>query len=259
MDLKNLSLQELKKLVKNEDEVVKKLEEEKEKEKLILAYKKLQNEKEKLIQEKEEIKQKNISKSKSKSKSTSFQHYFQKCIKDKVIPEDAPEYIKKAFLKAKKEYEKGIILQKSALYYFAEKFDIKGTPGLIPIEFFREKAFIIKDFLRKHRNIKVRMMLVCEMENQIIEKSNGETITRYEHDEAYLHSRTQINLEKIDVKLILKDMIYEFLANLPNYQKKGSGWYFNEVISLEIHIVDYKPMKGGSYISLPEFIQKKMQ
>ena len=54
MDLKNLSLQELKKLVKNENEEVKKIEEEKEKEKLILAYKKLQNKKEKLIQEKEE-------------------------------------------------------------------------------------------------------------------------------------------------------------------------------------------------------------
>ena len=167
-DLNDLSLHELKKLVKNENEEVKKLKEEKEKEKLILAYKKLQNKKEKLIQEKEVIKQKNISK--SKSKSTSFQHYFQECIKDKVIPEDAPEYIKKALLKAKKEYEKGIILEKSALYYFAEKFDIKGTPGLIPIEFFREKASIIKDFLRNYQNTKVRMILVCLMEKKEITK-----------------------------------------------------------------------------------------
>ena len=52
-------------------------------------------------------------------------------------------------------------------------------------------------------------------------------------------------------------MIKEILASLYNYQKKGSGWYFNEIISLEIHIVDYKPMKGGSYISFSEFIQKK--
>ena len=40
-DMNNLSIQELKKLVKKENEEVKKLEEEKEKEKLILAYKKL--------------------------------------------------------------------------------------------------------------------------------------------------------------------------------------------------------------------------
>ena len=36
----NLSIKELKKLVKNKNEEVKKLQEEKEKEKLILAYKK---------------------------------------------------------------------------------------------------------------------------------------------------------------------------------------------------------------------------
>ena len=29
----------------------------------------------------------------------------------------------------------------------------------------------LKDFLRNHRNIKVRMILICEMERQIIEKN----------------------------------------------------------------------------------------
>ena len=165
--------------------------------------------------------------------------------------------MKKALLKAKKEYEKGIILEKSTLYFFAEKYDIEGSPGLIPIEFFREKASIIKDFLRNYRNTKVRMILVCLMEKkEIIQDSSGESLI-YITDKAYFHSRAHINLEKTDVKLILKDMIKEILANLINYQKKGSGWYFKEVISLEIHIVDYKPMKGGSYISLSEFIQKK--
>ena len=52
-------------------------------------------------------------------------------------------------------------------------------------------------------------------------------------------------------------MIMEILGNIIIYQKKGSGWYFNEVIRLEIHIVEYKPMKGGYYIPLPEFITKK--
>ena len=49
----------------------------------------------------------------------------------------------------------------------------------------------------------------------------------------------------------------EIFGNLIIYQKKGSGWYFKEIIRLEIHIVEYKPMRGGSYIPLPEFITKK--
>ena len=76
-----------------------------------------------------------------------------------------------------KEYEKGIILEKSALANFAEKFVIEGIPGLIPLKYFEEKAPQIKDFLRNHRNTKVRMILVCEMERQIIQKTNEESIT----------------------------------------------------------------------------------
>ena len=51
-------------------------------------------------------------------------------------------------------------------------------------------------------------------------------------------------------------MIIEILGNLIIYQKKGSGWYF-KVKRLEIHIVEYKPMRGGTYIPLPNFIMRK--
>ena len=59
------------------------------------------------------------------------------------------------------------------------------------------------------------------------------------------------------MKVILSRMLREIMINLADYQKNGSGWYFKEVISLEIHIVDYKPMKGSSFIPLPEFIMRK--
>ena len=41
------------------------------------------------------------------------------------------------------------------------------------------------------------------------------------------------------------------------YQKNGSGWYFKEVVQLEIHTVDYNPTKGSSYIPLPDWIKNK--
>ena len=52
-------------------------------------------------------------------------------------------------------------------------------------------------------------------------------------------------------------MIKEILEKIYIYQRNGSGWYFEEVVGLEIHIVDYKPIKGSSYISLPDFIMRK--
>ena len=258
-DLNNLSIQELKKLVKDKNEEVKKLEQEKEKKKLILAYKKLQKKDEKLTQEKKEINQKSKSKSKSKSKQKekSYNEYFQECIKNKTIPKDTPYFLKKALERAIKDYDKGIKLEKSALLNFAEKYVIDGKPGLTLLQYFAEKVARIKDFLRNHLNIKVRMILICLMERQIIEKTKGESKISFKEVKAYFHSETRMNLEKTDVKVILSQMLREILVKLAEYQRKGSGWYFKEVISFEIHTVDYKPIKGSSYIPLPDFIMRK--
>ena len=174
-NLNNLSIKELKKLVKEKNEEVKKLEQEKEKEKLIVAYKKPQKKEEKLSQEKKEIKQKRKPKPKPKPKTKvkTFDEYFQECIKSKTIPKDTPPYLKKALERAMKEYDKGIKHEKSALSNFAEKYVIDGKPGLTPLQFFAEKVARMKEFLRNHRNIKVRMILFCEMEQQNIEKTIG--------------------------------------------------------------------------------------
>ena len=91
-----------------------------------------------------------------------------------------------------KEYEKGIKHEKSALSNFAEKYVTEGQPGLTPLQYFAEKVVRIKDFLRNHRNIKVRMLLICLMER----KSNVNSKTIIEQDNAYFHSETHINLEK---------------------------------------------------------------
>ena len=237
--LENLSQEELNKILKEDYEKNKNLK----KERSVKLIKKLRKQNEKLklkskskSKSKSKIKSKSIPKpkpkfkpkSKSKQKIKTFNEYFQECIKNKTIPKDTPHYLKKALERAMKEYEEGIILEKSALTNFAEKYVIEGLPGLIPIEYFSEKAQI-KDFLRNHRNTKVRMIMFCEMERQIIEKSNGESKTTYEQDNAYFQSRTHINLEKTEVKVFLKEMIIEILGNLIIYQKKGSGWYFKEV------------------------------
>ena len=154
-----------------------------------------------------------------------------------------------------KEYEKGIKHEKSALSNFTEKYVIDGKPGLTPIQFFAVKAARTKDFLRNHRNIKVRMILICEMASQ--ESIDGGRKSLRHFTKVYFNTETHINLEKTDVKVILSQMIDEILEKISAYQENGSGWYFKEVISLEIHIVDYKPIKGSSYIPLPDFLIRK--
>ena len=255
-NLNNLSIKDLKKLVNEEYNQNKKLRQEK-KEKLIEVHKKLQKKNEKLRQEKSKPKLKLESKPKPKPKQKikTFDEYFQECIKNKSIPKDTPEYLKKALERAMKEYDNEIKHEKSALENFAEKYVLDGKPKIIPFDYFAEKATQIKEFLRNHRNIKVRMILVCIMEKYESVDSGGKNITT--ESKTYFNTETYINLESTDVKFILSQMIKEILEKISIFQKNGSGWYFKEVSSLEIHIVDYKPIKGSSYIPLPEFIMKK--
>ena len=189
-----------------------------------------------------------------KSPPKTFEDYFQECIKNKTIPRDTPPYLRKALERAIREYEQGIEKEKSSLEYFANKYVIKGEPGIEPFEYFKSKSSYLKEFLRNHRQIKVRFILVCLMEKITIDKQK----IFKSQDSAYFQSDNYINIESTDVKKLLAKVISRIFDGIATYQEMGSGWYFKEVIRLEIHTVDYKPMKeGSSYIPLPDWIMRK--
>ena len=75
-------------------------------------------------QEKQQVKSKPKPKPKPKQKIKTFDDYFQKCIKNKSIPKDTPDYLKKALERAMKEYDNGIKHEKSALKNFAENMSL---------------------------------------------------------------------------------------------------------------------------------------
>ena len=156
------------------------------------------------------IKQKPKFKPKPKPKSKIFDEYFQECIKNKTIPPDTPSYFRKALERAIKEYDQGIIKEKSALDEFANKYVVKGEPGILPLDFFRSKSTYLKEFLRNHRNIKVRFVLVCLMEQEICDYKLGTIV----QDKAYFHSDTHINLESTDVKKYLLRLFKPSLIRL---------------------------------------------
>ena len=192
---------------------------------------------------------------KFKPKPKSFEEYFQDCIKNKTIPPDTPSYLRKALERALKEYDQGIEKEKSSLEEFANKYVVKGKTDITPFEFFKSKAAYLKEFLRNHRNIKVRFVLVCMMEQ--MGKSSDGKLSLTIQDKAYFNSETHISLESTDVKEILTKVIRSVIEKIAIYQKNGSGWYFKEIVHLEIHTVDFNPMRGSSYIPLPDWIVRK--
>ena len=149
-----------------------------------------------------------------------MRNIFRSVLKTKfTIPADTPPYLKKALERALKEYQQGIKKEKSALENFAEKYIIDGEAKVIPIDFFVSKSTQLKDFFINYRNIKIRLVLICLIEKQNIDKRKTIII----QDRAYFQSETHINLEATDVKELLSRIIYEILTKISIYQKNGSG------------------------------------
>ena len=99
--------------------------------------------------------------------------------------------------------------------------------------------------------MKAKIILNCLMK-RIDLKTGEETKV-----EAAFHSEVKTNLLGTNEKKLLNIMFEEVLENMARFQRRGSNWRFEEVLKLEIHLVGFVPLKGNSWIPLPETISKK--
>ena len=252
----NMSLDEIRHIIAQEKEELKKdYKELGDRKRLIKKYKKLMEVREKVrkgIDIKKEYKKKASIK---KKKIKTFDEYFEECIKNKVTPKDTPSYLREALERAMLEYDQGLEKEKSSLQGFANKYVIQGIPGLTPEQFFESINKTLIDFFTYHRNIKFRMVLVCIMEKQILQQNVG--VVGLQEDKAYFHSFSLTNTKSDDVDNLIQ-LSYDGIDGvIEAYEQNGSGWYFKEVVQLEIHTVEYNPTKGSSYIPLPDGISNK--
>ena len=107
--------------------------------------------------------------------------------------------------------------------------------------------------LRENRQQKVKLILKCLMK-RIDLKTGEETKT-----EAAFHSEIENNFPATNEKKLLNFMIEEVLEKMANLQRRGSNWRFEEILKLELHLVEFTPLKGNSWIPLPEKNLKRKQ
>ena len=197
-EFQNMSLDEIRHIVELEKEELKKdFNELQSRKRLIKQYKKLVEARKKVrkgVNVKKEIKKKTQVKKKIKT----FDEYFEECIKNKKIPKDTPIYLREALERAIREYDQGLVKEKSSLSGFANKYIIEGVFGLKPEEFFENINETLVDFFTYHRNIKFKLVLVCMMEKHEVDKNNG--LFNIQEDKAYFNSPTFTNLESSNVE-----------------------------------------------------------
>ena len=73
----------------------------------------------------------------------------------------------------------------------------------------------------------------------------------------YFHSGGDVYLRATDLNELYQKMTDQILEGIAKYNKGGSNFIFKQILSLEIHTVQYEPLGGSSYIELPESLANK--
>ena len=247
----NLSLDEIRNIIEAEKEALKKdYKELGERKRLIKLYKKITKAREKVkkgIDIKKEYKK--------KKKIKTFEEYFEECIKNKEIPKDTPDYLRRSLERAMYEHEQGIKLKKSALNNLAVTYVLEGIPGIRPPEFFSRVYASLINLVKEHRNVKLNMVLICIMERIKVRTEKG--IQELEEYKAHFRSKTYKNYVTSNEEEIVTKCINKIINDIEEFTSNGSGWWFKEVLELHVNTIEFNPTKGTSYIDLPSWIKNK--
>ena len=186
-----------------------------------------------------------------------FKDYIRNLNRDYITPSRLKKLSKQLNKKINKaiEEEKRLftpVKEKSAFKGFTSQYVIKGSPDYDTTTFLTiAKPFLI-NIMDKNRNIKARLYLNCIMKRT---DPDGFTVIR----KFAFHSVGQkIITESTDPHEIFKEMMDEIEEEVQKVEHaEGSGWVFVEVENLTLHTDIWDPLKGSSYIDLPEELKNK--
>ena len=149
----------------------------------------------------------------------------------------------------KKKFE--ILETANAIKGFTKRYTIEGTGGIDVTSFLDAVRPQVVSLLTKNRGVKVQFNLMCVMEK--VDMKSGEVVEA----EPNFKSKNEIILDATDVGEIYSGAVDKIKESMASYQMQGSNWRFKSVAKLDIDTVEYKPLKGSSYIPLPEYLANK--
>ena len=139
----------------------------------------------------------------------------------------------------------------TALSGFARQFRIQREGNYDEIEFMQIVKPDVLRIMRQNRQTRVRLILNCYMTRTDL--TNGNIIDAY----PYFHSQTIENIEGINESEIIDSMIETIEERFQNFTNRGSNWVLERVLSLDVQMTQYIPLRGRSYIPLPNVLKNK--
>ena len=135
----------------------------------------------------------------------------------------------------------------SALRKFTKVYTVNGIEGYDARSFLQNARKNITSVLRNNRETKVKLILRCNMH-----------LLRTNEIKPYVfHSDIEINLDGTDEKELYDTMVERVLEEIVKFMSKDSDVRFHSVIKLELHTVEYVPLRGDAWIPLPKELANK--
>ena len=102
------------------------------------------------------------------------------------------------------------------------------------------KYFLIGELNKKH-GIKINIRLNITFMKQIEKVNNG-----------FFKSKAREIINENDIETVISEAGNKIINRISEWISEGSGWVIKSVDKHEIDVAKYEPLRGSSYLPLPE-------
>ena len=135
-----------------------------------------------------------------------------------------------------------------ALKGYTQSFDVelrdKKDPLLQLQKSRRAVEYLFNNLLVQTKGFK----FVETLQVKFVKHSNDKKILK----NGYFNSTTDLIINETDIKLAIQASQQQILNKIAQWISEGSGWTIQSIENHYINIVNYNPLKGSSYIELPQ-------
>ncbi|EDO31141.1 predicted protein [Nematostella vectensis] len=143
--------------------------------------------------------------------------------------------------------------QRTALKGYLKTHGIAGQEGYDPKTFIANiKPKVLELIDQQKKPIKVKFIFTCRFIKE--DPATGQI----DEELGYFHTeKPETVTESADFSSLFDTMANYLLELVEQFQKKGSGWQFDQVEYFDINIDPFEPLSGSSYIPLPSKLATK--
>ena len=152
--------------------------------------------------------------------------------------------------RTKKPKEKRTIISQveKALKGYTKSFDVELRDNKDPLlqlqKSRRAVEYLFNNLLVQTKGFK----FVETLQVKFVKQSNDKNILK----NGYFNSTTDLIINETDIKLVIQASQQQILNKIAQWISEGSGWTIQSIENHYINIVNYNPLKGSSYIKLPQ-------